>query len=211
MRYPGAFSDIVVYDKLEVNVRQGKSHVVEVIAGRNLLSNIVTRISGRELIIENLNKCNFVRGYKKDITINVTVPYLHKATNNGVGLVHIKDGFSQDTLLVRAESSGDIRVEGQFGELRTSSHGNGDIYLSGSSNSLYVYAYGTNFLFADSLQLRDYAFIETYSIGDCSINARKLNTLEYNIWREGNIYYTGQPSVIRDFSGGQARGEAIAR
>lgn len=208
IRYPGRFTEVVVFDKFDVHISQGSEMSVELVGGQNLFGNIVTRMDGEQLIIENLNKCNFVRGYKKQMRINITLPYLRKASNNSVGPLYIRD-FTQDTLLVRAESSGDIRVSGDFKEIRTSSHGNGDIYLSGSSNTLFVYAYGTNFLNAEQLTVRNYAFVETFSIGDCSINAEQLKLFEYNIWREGNIYYKGRPPQVNDFSTGEGSGKAI--
>lgn len=202
-----SFTVIKVYDKIDLNVFQGNELKVEVNAGEHLLSNIRTRVENGVLTIKNSNKCNFVRGYKKRITVNVTVPYVRKIDNEGVGT--LKFSGNQDSLFVRAENSGDIYVSGNFKRLQTSSHGNGDIYLEGNTDTLYVYMFGTNFLRGQGLRTNNYVFVETLSIGDCHINASNLGRLECNIWRSGNIYYTGTPGVINDFSDGTAKGRLI--
>jgi len=208
-RNPGEFSFIEIFDKVEVTIIKGTSYKVEITAGNKIMKNIVTEVIGNILRIENRNTCNFVRGYKHQVKITITLPYLEKITNNSVGTVYFDENFEQDTLVVRAESSGDFYVKGKFNELRSSSHGNGDVYITGNCNTFYCYANGTNFLFADDLQIKDYAFIETLSYGDSHINTTGLKNFEINIHRDGNIYYRGQPTMFHDFSAGDGKGQAI--
>ncbi len=197
----GTFSIIKLYSKIDLNITKGTGFKVEVTAGKHIIKNIKTTIADDILTIENDNKCNFVRGYKKNITVNITLPYILKVENRGVGTIRFDGNYTQDTLQVRAENSGDIYVNGTYTEIRTSSHGNGDIYLQGSCNNLYAYTYGTNVLKAEELTINNYVFIETISIGDCFVKAPNGGKLEYNIWRDGNIYYLGNPSVINNFKG----------
>jgi hypothetical protein len=209
VRQPGAFHNLKVFSKMNVIIKQGPEHLVEITAGRNLIGNIETTIENGTLSIDNRNTCNFVRGYKREISIVVTAPNIRRAENHGVGPMTIDRSFVQDTLLLRAESSGDVYVYGAYKEIRTSSHGNGDMYLNASCNSLFVFSFGTNFTFADSLQVTESAFLHTFSIGDCSINARTLKKLSYSIQGDGNIYYKGSPPVVEDFSAPEAKGRAI--
>jgi len=160
------------------------------------------------LTIENNNKCNFVRGYKRNITVNVTLPYLVRIENHGVGTTKFGENFSQDTIQVRAENSGDIHLSGTFNQVKTSSHGNGDIYLSGNCNTLFIYTYGTNVLYGENFVVNNYLFIETISIGDCFVNAPNGGTFDYNIWRNGNIYYKGNPTQINN-TNGDGKGKLI--
>lgn len=209
VRSPGNFQTITINDKINATIFKGSDYKVEVVAGKHLLRNISTKIVKGTLNIVDNNTCNFVRGYNKKIQINITVPYVKSVFNDGVGTVDFADDFTQDTLLVKAGNSGDIYVNGVFNEVRTSSHGNGDIYFNGSANSFYIYTNGTNFLRAANFKVANYVFIETYSIGDCYIDATGLNTLEFNIHKDGNIYYTGQPNTITDFSTYSRRGRAL--
>ena len=127
----------------------------------------------------------------------------------GVGTIVFDNDFSQDTLLVLAESSGDIHINGAYNEIRTSSHGNGDIYLDGVANRLYVYSNGINFLRGSNMLITDYIFVETLSIGDCHINAGSATKLDYHIWSTGNIYYKGNPPEINNVGTGVEKGQLI--
>jgi hypothetical protein len=204
-----SFAKVVVNDKIDLRIVKGSKYKVEVTAGKNIIGNISTINNNYTLEIHNNNKCNFVRGYKKKVVVTITVPVIWRVINNGVGTITFDSDLVQDSIFIRAENSGDVHVNGQFKRLQTSSHGNGDIYLSGSCDDLYIYMFGTNFLKAENLKVNNYIFIETVSLGDCTINAPQGGTLEYNLWRSGNIYYSGDPSVINNFSDGSGSGKLI--
>ncbi len=174
---------------------------MDVVAGKNVIKNIKTTVSDGVLSIDNDNRCNFVRGYKRSITVNITLPYIVKVESRGVGTIRFNESYSQDTMQLLAENSGDIHLYGTFNEIRTSSHGNGDVYLNGTCSRLFVYTFGTNLLKAENLIISSHVFIETISIGDCFINAPQGGKLEYNIWRKGNIYYKGNPAEINNLKG----------
>lgn len=211
IRQPGAFNEIEINDKFITTVVQGPEPKVEVTAGANLLRNIRTYLVDSKLVIDNKNECNFVRGYKKQIRITITVPEVKRINNHGVGVVTIDENFVQDTMLVRATNSGDVNIRGRYKEIRTSSHGNGDINIIGECNTFYIYTNGTNFVDAEQLIVKEYAFVETMSIGDCTINATQLKKLEFNIWDSGNLYYIGEPGSITDFSNKKGSGRAIKK
>ncbi len=175
---------------------QGNEFKVEVIAGKNIIHNIKTKVTGDVLNIEDNNTCNFVRGYKHTVKVNVTMPHIIKAVNYGVGSLTFDAGFKQDSLSVRAESSGDIYINGTYKKIQTSSHGNGDIYVSGECEQLNVYCFGTNFLEAMNLRIKSYAYIANQSLGDCNINASQTPLIQYVISNSGNINYKGLPVKI---------------
>jgi hypothetical protein len=210
LRYPLGFTNISLSDKMDVTVAQGAHFRLEVTAGQNLLTEIASYVRNDTLFLENNNLCNFVRGYEKKIHIIVIMPYVRRIVNNGVGTIRLAEEFMQDTLVVRAESSGDIYVNGIFRQVRTSSHGNGDIYLNGATNSLYVYTKGTNYLRGEEMTVRDYVFVETASLGQSYINGSQLDVLECNIHDDGNIYYTGNPAT-NDFSDGTGKGRLLKK
>jgi hypothetical protein len=208
-RDPGNFRIIRVFDKIDLIVKKGPEYKLELSAGKNLLSNISTSNSKGILSIENNNKCNFVRGYKQQIVCTVTVPRIDTLENHGVGTIRMSEDFNQETIFVRAESSGDIYLNGTYNIIKSSSHGNGDIYISGECNQLFGYTFGTNALKAQNLKVNSYIFIETISIGDVHVWAPENGVLECNIWRSGNVFYRGNPAIINDFSNGSARGRLL--
>ena len=207
----GSFQNIEVYDKIELFIVNGADYKIEVIAGKHIIRNISTKVKDDVLVIENKNTCNFVRGYKRHVKVIVTVPRIKKVFNYGVADVRFDEGYTQDTLNVRAENSGDIYINGKYQEVRTSSHGNGDIYLQGSANNLLVYTNGTNYTHAENFRVSDLAYISSYSLGHAYFNLKGTATFQYYIWSEGNIYYSGNPGTIANLGNSDAKGQLIQR
>ena len=209
IRYLDVFTKVEMNDEIEVSITQGAEFKIEVIAGKHIIKNISTKVEERVLKIKNNNKCNFVRGYKKQVKVNIVLPFLYSVLNNGVGHLTIDGNFAQDSIRVRAESSGDIHLSGTYSYIQALSNGNGDMYISGRCAGLDVYMKGTNFLKAEDLFVTDYISILTQSIGDCFINAQNLKKLEYTIYEEGNIYYTGEPLSIIGTLDPDSKGKVI--
>lgn len=199
-RNPGSFSAIRLDSKINLEIRQGAEYTLEVKAGKHVIKNISTRIVSDTLVIDNNNKCNFVRGYKKEVSIIITVPHIRYILNNGVGTIRFSDSYSQDSLMVKTESSGDIYINGSYNQVRTISSGNGDVHLTGSTNTLLVFTTGTNYVWANGMTVKDYAFIETMSLGDCYVNATGLQRFDYKIYKTGKIFYSGNPPEINNLS-----------
>lgn len=210
-RTVGSFSTIKVFDKLDMTLVQGSEYKVEVTAGEHVIHHITTTVTNGELDIHNNNTCNFVRGYKRKIKVTVTVPYVWRVENWGVGSISVDAAFAQDSILVHTESSGDIHLRGTYGNVSTSSNGNGDIYLEGSGSKLYVSMYGTNFLYADNFLVSNFIFVETSSMGDCFVNGSAAHRLQSRIFKNGNIYYTGNPPDISNDYENDCKGRLIAK
>lgn len=208
-RYPGEFNAIKVSDKINVDIIQGNEYKVDVSAYSNIIKNISTEVREGKLYITNNNTCNFVRGYKKNVTVTVTTPGLVKVENWGVGITTITAPFSVPHMEIIAESSGDIHVNGTFRSLTSHSNGNGDIYVSGNCDSLLVVMYGTNFFYGHALSINSYIFTETNSMGDCFLNALTAKQLDYAIYRSGNIYYRGNPSTVNNLVSEPGKGKLI--
>lgn len=203
------FNTVIIYDNMELNIVQGNTYKATITAGKNLLESIATTVENGTLVIENNNMCNFVRGYKRKISITLEVPKVKKVTNAGVAPIVFSESFALDTIIATIENSGDIYLKGNYYEIRTSTHGNGNMNISGKCNKLFVYTNGTNHVHAENLEITDYVFVETFSIGNCYMNTAQLARFDYNIHESGNIYYKGTPPLINNFSKGNVKGKAI--
>lgn len=204
-----AFTYVEGYNKIDVTISQGSEQKVEVIAGKHIIKNIKTTVKDGVLQIEDKNTCNFVRGYKHVMKVNITMPSLVKASNFGVGTIRLSDNFRQDSVFALCENSGDIRISGTYKKIQTSSHGNGDIYLSGTSEVLMAYSSGVNFLQAFDLTVTGYIFVASLSLGDCNINAAEADLVQYDITDRGNIQYKGTPGAINGTIRPDAKGQLI--
>jgi hypothetical protein len=210
MRLPGNFDQIQIADNFEVHVYQAPQCKVEVICGKNVIGNIETSVSDGVLTVNNNNKCNFVRGYKRKVKLNIYLPYIKLLVNDNVGIATVDENFSQDSISVKVASSGDLHLNGTYRVIKTSSNSNGDMYIGGKASRLYVFTTGVNYVWAQELIVADYMFIHTVTMGDCYVNATGCKLLDYNIQKTGNIYYYGTPLSIGNHSDG-GTGHLIAK
>jgi hypothetical protein len=209
LRTPGAFKTIVAYNKIDVDIYQGPEYSIEISAGNHIIKNISTKLINDSLIIQNTNVCNFVRGYKRSIRAKITVPYVASVYNYGVAPIVLHDFKQDSSIFVRNENSGDTYINGTFNTITTSSHGNGDMYVNGNAKRLLIYMNGTNYTFAQNFQATDEIYISTYSIADAYFNLDGVKSFEYYIWSQGNIYYVGNPQVIKNLGDGISDGKGI--
>jgi hypothetical protein len=195
-RTVAGFKNIRTEDKLEVYVTQGANFEVKVEAPKDLKSNIKTEVTDSTLYLRNINKCNFVRDQNLTIKIHVTIPKLRLIRNGGVGTIYFQNQFVQDTMEVRIGNSGDVHIDVNVKYLSTSTHGNGDLYAKGYVDLSSHYTNGTNYLRLKDLIIKDKIILNTYTIGDCYVNAPENGVMELEIWESGNIYYSGNPASV---------------
>jgi hypothetical protein len=152
------FNCIAVEDKINIHLTQGVNYEVKVEAGANLQNLIKTEIDGETLKVYNRNRCNWVRGYKHTINVYITAPFFKHIKNAGLGSIENIGVLTQDSIFLRNENSGDIKLSLNTNKTVCSSHGNGDTYLTGVTNNLQSDYTGTNFLFAKSLIVNGYSY-----------------------------------------------------
>ncbi|MGE0567516.1 MAG: DUF2807 domain-containing protein [Bacteroidia bacterium] len=180
---------------IDIVIANSNEYKAEITGPANLLDKVDLSVNSNTLVVENKNSCNFVRGYKQSISIKIYAPKYDFVVANSVGNISTTPDFNQDTLVVRSEG-GDFYIYGNYNEIRTSSHGNGNMYLRCNMNRLYVYMNGTNYLYANEANIASFVFIESISVADAYIKAPESGTLLYNIWKSGSIYYTGNPQSV---------------
>jgi len=191
-----SFNSVFVEDKIDVYITQDSIFKVEVEAGQNLQSLIKTEVEGETLRIMNNNKCNWVRGYKHSIKVFIHAPYFKYIENAGVGTTESLNTISQNELSIKTSNSGDLKLKVNTDKMMISSHGNGDVYITGTTIKLESSCVGTNFLYANDLIISNYAYVYTASIGNSYVTAPDNGLMDVQIARDGNVYYKGNPSKI---------------
>lgn len=190
------FTCISAKDKMDVYLTQGSEFEVKVEAGANLQRLIKVELDGETLKVSNANRCNWVRGYKHKISIYITAPYFKHIKNAGLGTIASVGTITQDEISVRIENSGEVKLNLNTDKFYGSVHGNGDMYLAGTTKQIFSDFTGTNYLYASDLTITDYAYLHSVSIGPAYINAPENGLMDVIIDRSGNVYYTGNPSQI---------------
>jgi len=189
------FDSIRVQDHLNVILVQDSVNSVKVEAGENIIGGIVTELSGRELILRNTNKCNWLRSYTKPINVYVSVKNLLKIHYESSGDISCTDTIRTGYLKIDMWGGcGTIDLRVNVGDGYFIQHmGTATLVLTGICNISSVYAgdYGL-------LQLRGlrtgYTFVTNSGSNDCYVNASQV--LGATITSIGNIYYSGGPQEI---------------
>jgi hypothetical protein len=176
---------------------------VKVVTGKNLASNISTEIVNGALQIKDNNKCNFVRS-DNSVTVYVTAPHITYFIQDGVGTMYSGNTIKQDSIGYDIRNSGDIHLDLNVHLIHGRIFGVGDIYLSGVGQYHLVNATGECFINAQNLQTF-YSYIVYNSTGEARVNVS--SQLDAEIDYSGNIYYTGNVSVIH--KSGNGKGQLI--
>lgn len=190
------FNTIRLEDKIDLYITQGNYYKVVIETGQDLQSNIKTDVTDSTLQIKNINKCNFIRDPQATLKVYVTLPRLRMVRNGGVGTIYFENQYVGDSMDVRIGNSGDVHINVNLKYLATSTHGNGDLYATGSVDYSSHYTNGTNFLFLKDLTIKDRISVNSHTIGDCNIKSPQNGIMDLEIWESGNIYYTGNPGKI---------------
>lgn len=196
IRSLSGFDKIELNDKIALTISKGSAFAVRVKAGKHIIKNIKTRVSDGVLIIENVNTCNFVRGYKRQIEVQVSLPQLTALMHNSVSDVKFDESFEQDSIYLNLESSGAVYLCGRFNCISSFSNGNGDLYLKGTTKRLVAQTQGTNYVHAEELTISESAQVDLASLGDVRLNGKGLKKLQYRIYKSGNLYYSGDVQLV---------------
>ncbi len=190
------FNCIVANDKMDVYLTQGTEFEVNVDAGANIQKLIKTELDGETLKVFNTNRCNWVRGYKHKIKIYITAPYFKHIKNIGLGTIHSVGTITQNQINLRVENSGDIKLTVNVQKIEGSAHGNGDTYVSGIANELAWDFTGTNYLYTQNLNVTNYLYLHSVSIGKAYVSAPQNGLMDVILDKAGDVHYTGTPNTI---------------
>lgn len=199
----GAFTKLYLDDKINVELRPSTVNRATVTCGQNLMQYIVTNENNGELTIRNDNTCNFLRSYKKPVSIVLEYTNLSYVNFLGAGQLTSTDTIRQTYFMLETEGgSGDVNLKLHTDSVRFILHtGNVNLNLSGKTKIAFFYSGGTSILDARNLWVET-CLSNNSGSGDFFVNVTAY--LFANIEQEGSIYYKGQPSIDR---AGQGRGQ----
>lgn len=195
------FDSIRIQDHVNVILRQGSVNSVTVEAGENIIGGILTELSGRELVISNVNQCNWLRSYNKPLNVHLTVRNLQKIHYESSGNIISLDTIRSPVLKIHLWGGcGDIDLLVNIGDGTFIQHlGTATLVLKGKCNVSNVYAGDFGLLQLKELRT-GYTFVISNSSNDCYVNAR--HQLSATINSIGNIYYSGNPAeIVSDIKG----------
>ena len=193
-RQVGSFQFIELYDRVNLFISFGSEQSIMVEAGENLQEHISTEVSNNTLTIKNNNRCNWVRSFKKDMTIFLTVSSLKGINCFGSGELRFLDSLSTDKFTIDMyQASGDayLLLKTDHAELKTHT-GTGTITARGTSDYLVAYVGGNGFVDASGTQAKR-GLAVAVNTGYIKVNVS--DELKADISGTGNIEYFGSPNV----------------
>lgn len=187
------FDQIAIESNFDVKLKQSANHSIKITAGKNLIPYVDYNISGRELRIENKNRCNWLRDYNQ-IEIEISFPDLkHLYINDAC------DVSSIDTLKltwIRIDNyagivKADLHIESDT--IRFHSHAStGDIKLKGKADFMYLYNRGNTYVFAKEMDCKVMQLVHR-SLGNTEISVSNLLMIE--IIEHGKVYSYACPFI----------------
>lgn len=194
-RSVGEFDSIDVRDNVNVILKMDSVNKVVVESGKNIISGITTDVADRQLTIQNLNKCNWLRSYNKPLNVYISAKNLLKINYTSTGTITSSNTLTLYKLGIEVwGGSGtiDLNIALTVGTFILH-QGTTDINLHGTCGiaNIYTGEYGK---FSGKDLKCGYIFITNNGSNDSWVWA--WQSLEATISSIGNIYYTGNPPLV---------------
>lgn len=179
-----SFNRLEVRDLLFIELIQAPYYKAEISGPENMLPKITSDVTSGTLYLENSNTCNFVRSFRKKVSVKVFAPYIRDIQNRGTGEITSRDTLFFPYLKIEnrhAAGKVDLIIHGDSVSAYTQT-GVADIRLSGKvyKAELFNQGYG-------KIEARELEAEQTY------INHSGINSVD--------AYCSGYLFAINYFSG----------
>ncbi len=164
-------------------------------SGRNLLPLIKTIQIDKKLYIRNHNTCDWVRKYKIPYEVYVHVKSVKGINANGTGKIYSLNKLSGDYLKISNTAMSEIALDLNYKDIIVYVFGFGNLTLKGNAGMIDAFLGGSCNINFKEIPCA-FGYISTSSTGDTYINAFK--ELGVNIRGRGNVFYSGNPQIVRE-------------
>ena len=171
---------------------------VVVNGGGNLINGIDVRVENQKLVIENSNKCAFLRSYEEVVEVEIHFVNLVNIEFEGTHEVICPDTLqlTDFTLLIRDGAGAfDLKLKANSMNLLIS-HGWGNYTVGGLVNYANFQISSNGYGNSNGLRVLNELVVISNSVGLVEVNADQCNLLA-EINSSGNIYYKGIPATIQ--------------
>lgn len=191
------FNSIELRDYITIELYDSAETFIEITAPKNLIPEIETNVSNGTLKIENKNTCNFVRSFKKRITVRIYAPDFTDIQNFGTGDIHCVNTISSSFFkLENRKAAGEISLSLFVDSVSINTHtGVANVTLQGLASKTNLFNQGLGIIDARYLVTSE-AYVNNSSINDVYVYSDGY--LFGYIQFSGNIYYNGIPDQIDD-------------
>jgi len=196
-RHLSGFNGVHVGGAFDVYITQGTNESVKVEAPADVMSRIITEVSGGVLKIYNKHNDGWnwgeLWGNHKKVRVYVTAKDLNSIAISGSGDVFFKDGITTNSLKLKISGSGDMMGKVTVKTLESHISGSGDMKLSGRAESSTVTVVGSGDFMAGNL-LTANSQVHISGSGDANVNAS--SKVDASVNGSGDVRYTGNATNI---------------
>jgi hypothetical protein len=170
----------------------------------NLIPDIETEVNNGKLTIHNRNTCNFVRSFKKKITIRICSPNFEDIQNFSTGDIRTVNVIQTSRFVMEnRQAAGNHLLEVDADTVIINVHtGVCDVVLQGKAQAVALFNQGLGTLDGRAMNAA-MAFVNNSSINNVYVNSTEY--LFSIIKSSGSVYYSGGPNQIDSEIQGQGQ------
>lgn len=195
-----AFNKVLIYEGVELIVREGAEQKVVIETGRNLMNDITAEVSNNQLILKDNNSCNFFRDY--NITkVYVTSPNITEIRNSSQFPVRSEGTLTYPNLRLLSEdyqsdylNSGDFYMTVDNDELLITANGISNFYIDGSTSKLTVGFFAGDSRFEGQNLMANEVVITHKSTNDMLVYP--IDIIRGSIYSYGDVVAYNQPTTV---------------
>lgn len=195
-RTVSAFSQIELYNNLDLVLHTDTFYHLSVTAGSQLIDGVKTDVENGVLKLRNINRCNWLRSFKNKFVVEVWVKSLDNITiYDASANIDFTDTLNQPEFRLDSWSStGEYNLKLNCTAATLALHtGPADIYAQGHIGVSSVYSVGYGKIDLRDVQSDD-IYVTNGGTNDLYINAAKR--IGAQLTYVGNIYYIGNPTRV---------------
>lgn len=189
------FRQIVLKSSIDVHLIPGTVQHIEIEGHSNLAELLTTEVQDGVWTIA-MEDCFRSKG---PFVVHLTTPTLDAITIQGSGDVQSMGPLQAETLELRIQGSGDMRLEVAAERVKATVQGSGDVFLSGSTTSFETRVQGSGDVRAGEFAAQD---VKASVMGSGDIALQCGGILDASIMGSGDITYRGTPTgVLQNIKG----------
>lgn len=191
----GEFSSIDIHNNIYVTIEQGVQQSVTLTTGVNLFNKITFEVIDGDLMIRDLNKCDWVRPYG-NLNVHIVTPQLSRIRSSGGGVISSKGILTFDTklTLIAELYTADFVLEVDLPSLQIVNNDVANYYISGNVSQLTVGFYAGDGRFEGGNLAVENTKVFQRGTNDIIINT--TNSLTGEIRSTGNLIYCMVSDVL---------------
>jgi hypothetical protein len=192
------FDLLHLHGNISYEIIQDSLNFIEIQCGENLIDFIEVIQEDSTIQISNANNCSVVRKYKDDIQVKIHLSRVKNIYYDGTKSIVSRDTLTSDYFTyAQKNGAGSTQLKLKSTSIQAMIlSGAGDFILSGKTRYAFLSVAGEGYCNTLKLQIQDSLRVTNYSYGSMYVQTSN-QPFEGDIYRSGNVYYTGFPSLLK--------------